>query len=62
MAREPVIRVEPQPAVDPRLEQKLAALEARAEEQEATLRRVLTLLVEWVESSAPEPAYRTHAA
>ena len=52
----------PMPAVDPALEQKLAALEARAEEQEATLRRVLTLLVDWVENSAPEAAYRTHAA
>ena len=50
------------PAVDPALEQKLAALEARAEEQEATLRRVLTLLVDWIENSSPETAYRTHAA
>jgi putative secretion ATPase (PEP-CTERM system associated) len=51
------------PALDHAIEEKLAALEARAEEQEATLRRVLTLLVDWVEGSAPdEPAYRTHAA
>jgi hypothetical protein len=54
----------PQPIVvtDPLLEQRIAALEARAEAQEATLRRVLTLLVDWVEN-AQEPAYhRTHAA
>jgi hypothetical protein len=54
----------PEPALvtDPLLEQRIAALEARAEAQEATLRRVLTLLVDWVENSQ-EPAYhRTHAA
>ena len=49
------------PFRDRELEEKLAALEARAEEQEATLRRVLTLLVDWVEST-PEPAFRSHAA
>ncbi len=58
--------VEPAPApvivADPLLEQRLAALEARAEEQEAMLRRVLILLVDWVENTQ-EPAYhRTHAA
>ena len=47
---------------DPALERRIAALEARAEEQEAMLRRVLTLLVDWVENSSPETAYRTHAA
>src|ERR1043165_7840366 len=47
---------------DPMLEQRIAALEARAEEQEAMLRRVLILLVDWVEN-AQEPAYhRTPAA
>ncbi|HYD11924.1 MAG TPA: AAA family ATPase [Allosphingosinicella sp.] len=54
----------PEPVVvaDPMLEQRIAALEARAEEQEALLRRVLILLVDWVENSQ-EPAYhRTHAA
>jgi general secretion pathway protein A len=61
---QPIVFAEraPAPAPDPMLERKLAALEARAEEQEATLRRVLTLLVDWVESGTPEPAYRTHAA
>src|ERR1043165_4867857 len=34
---------------DPKLEQRIAALETRAEEQEAMLRRVLILLVDWVE-------------
>jgi putative secretion ATPase (PEP-CTERM system associated) len=46
---------------DPALERRVAALEARAEEQEAMLRRVLILLVDWVENSQ-EPARRTHAA
>lgn len=39
-------------------EEKIAALEARAEEQEEALRRVLTLLVDWVENGAPEATYR----
>ena len=38
------------------------SLEHRVEEQEALLRRVLILLVDWVENPQ-EPAYhRTHAA
>jgi len=59
---QPIVFAERGSAPDPLLERKLAALEARAEEQEATLHRVLTLLVDWVESGTPEPAYRTHAA
>jgi general secretion pathway protein A len=61
------VRAAPEPAPqvvhvpDPALERRLAALEARTEEQEAMLRRVLILLVDWVENSQ-EPAYRTHAA
>jgi putative secretion ATPase (PEP-CTERM system associated) len=47
---------------DPKLEQRIAAMEARAEEQEAMLRRVLILLVDWVENGSQETAYRTHAA
>jgi general secretion pathway protein A len=55
----PIVFAEAAPAVvDPALAQKIAALEARTEEQEAALRRVLTLLVDWVESSGPEAAYR----
>jgi hypothetical protein len=50
------------PITDPELERRIAALEARAEEQEATLRRVLTLLVDWVEGGNPEMAYRTNVA
>ena len=33
----------------PEMREWLAALEARIEEQDAALRRVLTLLVDWVE-------------
>jgi len=51
--------VVPQP--DPLVEQRIAALEAQIEEQEAMLRRALALLVDWVESG-PETGYRTHAA
>jgi len=61
-AVEPVPAAEPVFVADPQLAQRLAALEARTEEQEALLRRVLILLVDWVEN-AQEPAYhRTHAA
>jgi general secretion pathway protein A len=59
---EPVPAAEPVFLADPLIDQRLAALEARAEEQEALLRRVLILLVDWVEN-VQEPAYhRTHAA
>ena len=55
----PILEAEPMhAAADPALAQRIAALEARAEEQEAALRRVLTLLVDWVETSDPEKAYR----
>ena len=46
---------------DPHWEAAIAALEARAAEQERMLRQVLTLLIDWVEGDAPE-AYRTNAA
>ncbi len=36
-------------ASDPRLAARIAALETRIEEQDAAMRRVLTLLVDWVE-------------
>jgi general secretion pathway protein A len=49
------------PVPDPALERRIAVLEAQLEEQEALLRRTLTLLIDWVES-APEAAYRHHAA
>jgi putative secretion ATPase (PEP-CTERM system associated) len=35
---------------------RIAALEARIEQQDAALRRVLTLLVDWVEADATRPA------
>ena len=46
---------------DPALERRIAALEARAQEHEAMLRRVLILLVDWVENSQ-ETGYRTRVA
>jgi len=54
------------PAVEPvrdfAMERRVAALEARLEDQEAALRRVLTLLVDWVENGQQAPGYRTNAA
>lgn len=47
VAAEPAIVAKPASPAD--LEQRFAALEARIEEQDATMRRVLTLLVDWVE-------------
>lgn len=52
----------PQPVRDPRIDQRIAALEAQVVEQEAMLRRALTMLVDWVEADGQEKAYRTHAA
>ncbi len=43
------------------LERRVAALEARMDEQEAIVRRVLTLLIEWVENGQQAPGY-TNAA
>jgi general secretion pathway protein A len=50
------------PVRDVALDHRVAALEARLEEQEAALRRVLTLLVDWVENGQQTPGYRTNAA
>lgn len=49
------------PVRDLALERRVAALEARMEEQEAVVRRVLTLLIEWVENGQQAPGY-TNAA
>ena len=38
-------------------EARIASLEARLEEQEAALRRVLTLLVQWVEEEDDQPSF-----
>jgi len=46
---EPELRSEPA-GPSPSLDARIAALEARVEDQDAALRRVLTLLVDWVES------------
>ena len=53
------------PAAHAALVERLAAMEARVEEQEVALRRVLTLLIDWVESDTarmPDDARRTNAA
>jgi general secretion pathway protein A len=46
---------------DLQLERRVSALEARINEQEVIVRRVLTLLVEWVENGQQAPGY-TNAA
>jgi len=50
-----------EPVRDLALERRVAALEARVDEQEKAVRRVLTLLVEWVENGQQAPGY-TNAA
>ncbi len=51
-----------EPVRDLALERLVASLEARLEEQEAALRRVLTLLVDWAENEADPVSYRHNAA
>ena len=41
--------------IDDALLARVASLEARIEEQDAAMRRVLTLMVDWVESDARRP-------
>jgi len=48
------------PVADLALERRVAALEARVVEQEAALRRVLGMLVDWIEND--EPSFRSNAA
>ncbi|MDP8994835.1 MAG: XrtA-associated ATPase [Pseudomonadota bacterium] len=55
-------RAEPASISDLGVERRVAALEARVEEQEAALRRVLAMLVDWVENGPEEPGYRSNAA
>jgi putative secretion ATPase (PEP-CTERM system associated) len=50
-----------EPVRDLALERRVASLEARLDEQEKIVRRVLTLLVEWVENGQQAPGY-TNAA
>ncbi|MES3152671.1 ExeA family protein [Sphingomonas faeni] len=47
----------PVPRTDPMIEDRIAALEARVELQDKALRRVLTLLVDWVENDTDKPEY-----
>ncbi|MDB5669281.1 MAG: ral secretion pathway protein [Alphaproteobacteria bacterium] len=51
-----------EPLRDFALERRVSVVESRLEEQEAALRRVLTLLVDWVENGQQTPGYRTNAA
>ena len=44
------------PEADPQVDERLAALEQRIEEQDAALRRVLTLMVDWMEADEPRAA------
>ena len=44
-------------AIPAEVNERIAALEARLEQQDAALRRVLTLLVDWVESDQPSPGF-----
>ena len=55
------VKSAPEPVADLAFERRLAQLESRLEEQDIVLRRVLTLLVEWVENSEA-PGYRSNAA
>jgi putative secretion ATPase (PEP-CTERM system associated) len=41
-----------EPAADASLERRIAAIEARLDEQEAAVRRVLTVLLDWVENES----------
>jgi general secretion pathway protein A len=50
-----------EPVRDLAVERRVASLEARLDEQEKIVRRVLTLLVEWVENGQQAPGY-TNAA
>ena len=50
------------PAMDAEQDRRIAMLEAKLVEQDAALRRVLTLLVDWVENGGREPDYRASAA
>ncbi|HWT12824.1 MAG TPA: hypothetical protein VN231_08740, partial [Allosphingosinicella sp.] len=51
-----------EPLRDHALERRVAGLESRLEEQERALRRVLTLLVDWVEAEQESLSYRHNAA
>ncbi|OQW47439.1 MAG: general secretion pathway protein GspA [Proteobacteria bacterium SG_bin6] len=46
---------ESEPRIDPTLAARIAALEARTDEQDAALRRILTLLIDWIEGDSQRP-------
>lgn len=48
----PLRRPVAEPAVDASLDRRIAAIEARLDEQEAAVRRVLTVLLDWVENES----------
>ncbi|HYE28667.1 MAG TPA: AAA family ATPase [Allosphingosinicella sp.] len=48
----PLRRPAAEPAGDASLERRIAAIEARLDEQEAAVRRVLTVLLDWVENES----------
>ncbi|RED15667.1 XrtA/PEP-CTERM system-associated ATPase [Parasphingopyxis lamellibrachiae] len=52
---DPAIAEENGPDIE--IDSRIAALETRLEEQEAALRRVLTLLVQWVEEEETQPSF-----
>ena len=47
---------------DPALQSRVAVLERQLAEQDAVLRRVLTLLVDWIESGSQDNVYKSNAA
>lgn len=51
-----------QPVRDLALERRVTELETRLEEQEKAIRRILTLLVDWIENGEGPPDYRHRAA
>ena len=51
----PTPEPEPEPRIDPTLAARIAALEARTDEQDAALRRILTLLIDWIEGDSQRP-------
>ncbi|MBB5687394.1 XrtA/PEP-CTERM system-associated ATPase [Sphingobium boeckii] len=64
-APEPVVRLAPKPlpaaadeaaqAVEQSLKARIALMESRLEEQDAAIRRILTLLVDWVDGDRDKP-------
>ncbi|HEU0099672.1 MAG TPA: AAA family ATPase [Allosphingosinicella sp.] len=48
----PMRRAAAEPSADLALERRIAAIESRLDEQEAAVRRVLTVLLDWVESES----------